>query len=491
MERDEPPPGSPRVGLFLCEAANPALLRATLERIPRALDPALQEVVVMLGPGAPSALAEPRELAPDRGFELRLHRSPRDQGYGSVRKAALEHAVRRRFDHAIVMRADGTHPPEALPSLLAEAVSGPERLVLGSRLVQRTESWRAGMSLRRLVAYALVTGLQNRMLGLRLHDYHTGFRVYPVRALQCIPFQLNAAERAFDAEILLQFRALGVPVHEVSVLPAWREEAGARSELGLVLRACGAALGYRLHQLHATRDGRYLLDRGARYTFKRSPASSHMQITAAVRSGSRVLDLGCSQGLLARPLRDKGVRVTGVDVDPRERTPPEFEAYHQRDLEGPLALPEGRVFDYVVIADVIEHLRNRQQLLRAARRHLVGNGRLIVSTPNVALWFYRLSLLVGRFEYGPRGILDRTHVHLYTRATIRRELERAGFHVIEEGATGLPFEVVFESTGRSRSLRAIDRAYWALARWWPELFAYQLVLEAELTTLDDEAAAEG
>ena len=111
-------------------------------------------------------------------------------------------------------------------------------------------------------------------------------------------------------------------------------------------------------------------------------------------------------------------------------------------------------------------------------------GRLIISTGNVALWFYRLSLLAGRFEYGARGVLDETHVHLFTRATFRREVEKAGFHVLRERVTALPFEVVFESTGRSRLVRSIAAIYHTLARLWPTMFAYQMILEAEITTLD-------
>ena len=78
-------------------------------------------------------------------------------------------------------------------------------------------------------------------------------------------------------------------------------------------------------------------------------------------------------------------------------------------------------------------------------------------------------------------------MHLYTRATFRREVERSGFHVLAERVTALPFEVVFDSTGRSRLVRALAAAYHLLARAWPEMFAYQLILEAEITTLDEDA----
>jgi 2-polyprenyl-3-methyl-5-hydroxy-6-metoxy-1,4-benzoquinol methylase len=179
------------------------------------------------------------------------------------------------------------------------------------------------------------------------------------------------------------------------------------------------------------------------------------------------------------------VRTTGVDIGPPEKASRDLETYHRRDLEHPLDLPEGRVFDYVVVADVIEHLRNREQLLHSVRRYLKPDGRLLISTPNVALWFYRLSLAAGRFEYGPRGVLDETHVHLFTQSTLRREVERSGFRVLRKRVTSLPFEVIFESTGRSRVVAALSELYHLLARAYPKMFAYQFLLEAEATTVLD------
>jgi 2-polyprenyl-3-methyl-5-hydroxy-6-metoxy-1,4-benzoquinol methylase len=232
-----------------------------------------------------------------------------------------------------------------------------------------------------------------------------------------------------------------------------------------------------------------MIDHDIQYTLKYSSTGSHMQIVDAIRPNTLVLDLGCSQGLLARPLLEKSVKVTGVDVQPEGSVTVDLAAYYQRDLEEPCELPLGRVFDYVVVADVIEHVKNRTQLIRSARRYLKEGGRLIISTGNIALWFYRLSLVAGRFEYGPRGILDRTHVHLYTRDTFRREVERAGFHVLDERCTSLPFEVVFQSTGRSVWVQRLAGLYHLMARVWPELFAYQFILEAEIETLDDDATS--
>jgi SAM-dependent methyltransferase len=183
-----------------------------------------------------------------------------------------------------------------------------------------------------------------------------------------------------------------------------------------------------------------------------------MQILAAVRPGARVLDLGCSQGLLARPLREKGVRTTGVDVGTPEKVSRDLEAYHQRDLEEPLDIPEGRVFDYVVVADVIEHLKNREQLLRSARRYLKPDGRLLISTPNIAIWFYRLSLLaVASSTVRAACSTRRTSTSSRSRP-YRREVEKGGFRILRQRETSLPFEILFESTGQSRLVASLSEA---------------------------------
>jgi methionine biosynthesis protein MetW len=490
QQRAERGDAFPRIGVFLFGGPDRESLRKTLERIPEGLDDCLAQVVVVEDAERQEPPFRIQDLAVRSSLRLRIHREPSDPSFGGARKAALEYARQMQLDRVVTMRGDGRHPPELLPALLLAALEEPAPLVIAAR-VHRLAARPEGLWVARLLAHRLATGFQNRLLGLALDDYHSGYRVYPSEALRSIPFQLNTSTPSFDMQLLIQCRALGVPVREVRVPPSWKEHSGDRRGLQEVLRACGTVLQYRLHQLHVIRHGPYFVDQGVHYTLKRARSGSHMQVIDAIAPGARVLDLGCSQGLLARPLREKDVRVVGVDVHPAERLARELEAYFQRDLEQPLDLPFGREFDYVVVADVIEHLRRRVELLRQARRFLKVGGRLIISTPNVALWFYRASLLAGRFEYGPRGILDETHLHLYTRASFRRAVERAGFRVVSERVTSLPFEVVFESTGRSRLVRFMGDAYHLLARAWPELFAYQVILEAEIATLDEEAIAPG
>ena len=451
---------------FLGQAESLEELAAAVVRVPDGVLASSVELAlfVQVPAGAEDGLERSVRAQPALA-RARLLPDPRAYGHGGRRKIVYEYALRNGFERVCVLEADGRFPPEALPALLGEARNGHE-LVLAAR-----------------PGHALSRALSNLVLDLGVADYASPYRVLASSLLRRVPFHLNGDGRGFDTELLVQARALGLVPRSVPVDAQPDPSYSAAESLAL-------ALGYRAHQLHLTRHGQYLVDRGVRYTQKHHPSSSHAQLLAAIRPGALVLDLGCSQGLLAAPLARRGVRVVGVDVRPASEVSPALERYHQRDLETPLELPEGRVFDYVVCADVLEHVVHRAELLRSVRRYLKPDGRLLISTPNVAIWFYRLSLLLGRFEYGPRGVLDETHVHLFTLSTFRREIENAAFRVVRERVTALPFEVVFESTGRSLTVHALASLYHLLARAWPRLFAYQFLLEAEVRTLLDGAPLE-
>jgi 2-polyprenyl-3-methyl-5-hydroxy-6-metoxy-1,4-benzoquinol methylase len=202
------------------------------------------------------------------------------------------------------------------------------------------------------------------------------------------------------------------------------------------------------------------------------PHGGHAKLLGLVGSGKRVLDLGCSSGYLARPLVEHGCTVVGIERDPAaaELAREVCEDVLVGDVET-MELPFGPAsFDVVLCGDLVEHLRDPSTFLARARPLLVEGGRLVLSTPNVANWANRLRLLAGRWRYSNRGILDRTHAHLFTRATLVETLERAGYRVAV-----VDFTVPLPLVGRP----AIEKAAHAIGRLRPPLLAYQFVVAAE------------
>jgi len=218
------------------------------------------------------------------------------------------------------------------------------------------------------------------------------------------------------------------------------------------------------------------------YSFKDDPYSSHHLIPQLVRRLSppgRVLDVGCDDGFAGRDLLKDGFQVWGIDRNPV--TLRKAARYYQQtilaDIESELPLPEGP-FNVIIFADILEHLTNPAAVFAHFTELLAPDGLVIVSVPNVAHWYVRLSLLRGRFEYTDRGILDRTHVRFFTLRTARRFLEDAGFTVQAIETTPPPLPLVWASTAPGRPLFFLHTLGFKLARLWKTLFGYQLIFAA-------------
>ena len=217
------------------------------------------------------------------------------------------------------------------------------------------------------------------------------------------------------------------------------------------------------------------------YVFKYNRYSSHNQIINIVDPNTEVLDVGCGKGIISRCLSKKNCTVVGID---REEPDPSFTSYMnyiRQDLERPLTAITGKRFDYVLATDVLEHVRNRTQLLQEIATGLKSGGLLVASTGNIALFVYRFLLFSGRFNYCERGILDKDHVHLFTISTFKSLIEEAGFHIIDCYYTPIPLELVCgPKLGKSWFVERLTSTYQILARLWPGLFAYQIIIKAQL-----------
>jgi 2-polyprenyl-3-methyl-5-hydroxy-6-metoxy-1,4-benzoquinol methylase len=462
------------------------LLRQTVDRIPIGLFDIISEIFVFDDASKDNTFEVGEELLRKSLWsgKLSLFKNPKNLGYGGNQKSGFTYGINRGMDYIVMLHGDGQYAPEHLPELLWAAAVQREPVVFGSRMVNRIDALKGGMPFYKWIGNQVLTKFENLILGLNLAEYHTGYRVYSTKVLRSISFLENTNDFHFDSQIIVQIRALGARIAEVPIKTFYGDEVSHVNGFLYAKDVCMSVLEYRLHQLHIIRRSRYLISQDVLYSRKLSPYGSHEQILSLVDRQGRALDLGSATGLLTESLLQKNVKSVGVDLIPKEQIKAPFEHYEQHDLERPEALNFKREFDFVILADIVEHLRNPDVLLTKVASFLKVDGKLIVSVPNIAIWFYRLSLLLGRFNYGPKGILDHTHVKLYTLDSIKQLLLRSGYIVKEERFTNLPFEVVFESSGKSGFIRGIDWFYGTLVKIWPRMFAYQIILSSEISGLD-------
>lgn len=475
-----------RVAVFVVAYRDDARMEETLRRIPESL---LRELTALYVIDDRGRAAEPLEAhARPLGARVQVLRTPFAKRYGANLKLGFRYAIRQGFDVIALLHADGKYAPEALPDVLAPFARPEVAAVQASRMLDPAKARAAGMPLVRWIGNRGLTAIQNRLLGSRLSEFHSGYRAYRVDELARLPFQYNTDGHAFETEILIQLLGRGARIVEVPTPVFYGGDLVALRGARYALECLASTLRAAANRLHLVYHPRFDLEGGPGrgYGAKHAPTSLHQHVLRrSPTAGRRVADLGAGDGSMGSELHRRGARVVAVDVLPPERPVPfpflvrPLDPGFSSDLAKEL---DGRA-DLVLALDVLEHLEDPERCLAEIARLMVPGGRLLASTANVAYLPIRLSLLSGQFNYGKRGILDITHRRLFTVRSFRRALRGEGFRVDRVRGFGPPIQDVI---GRSRLLVLLDRVAGGLARLWPSLLAYQFLVEAtRLDSVDD------
>ena len=170
--------------------------------------------------------------------------------------------------------------------------------------------------------------------------------------------------------------------------------------------------------------------------------NSHSYLLSWVGYNKSVLEVGCSSGYLTKVMAERGCEVVGIEIDPEAALV--AEAWAERVVVGDIE--EGDVwnyvkdesFDVVLLGDVLEHLRDPLGSLRQAVSKLKPSGYVLTSLPNIAHGDVRLSLMLGRFSYADKGLLDHTHVRFFTAETVRQLHAEAGLRIVDTKRVIMP-----------------------------------------------------
>lgn len=163
---------------------------------------------------------------------------------------------------------------------------------------------------------------------------------------------------------------------------------------------------------------------------------SLFKISKKIERKSLVLDLGAGPGVLGRFLtRELDCIVDGVDINPDsiEKCRNTYRKFDIQNLEDPDLLRsfDIQTYDYVVIADVIEHLVDPDLLLQQVIKLVKPSGKIIFSVPNVSHISAGMELLFGKFNYTANGLLDSTHLRFYTLKSLLEKLKQFGLNPVE------------------------------------------------------------
>lgn len=449
-----------------------------IDRIPRDLGDDFDVEVAVFDDASTDRTVEVADRAFAKSnlpYLCRVLSNPRNQGYGGNQKLGYQYAVTGGFDAVVMVHGDGQYPPEEIRRLADCAIE--QGAAFGSRFATQGGAIEGGMPKYKYLGNQTLTAVQNRLLDTELTEFHSGFRAYSTEALRAIPFSLNSNDFHFDTEIFIQLTRAGFTIGEIEIPTHYGDEECRVNGVDYARNVVSQSLRSKLHDMGLFYERKYdLKGRDGLYESKIDFMSPAYIALGKIPPKSTVLDLGSSDGHLARALKEKGCRVIGVDLDMPTDTSA-FDHFIQYNLD--LGLPAiDEDIDVIVMLDVIEHLRSPEDFAEELAQFCRDRNvlRVHVSTGNIAFAITRLSLFAGQFNYGPRGILDMTHTRLFTSRTLRRLFRQAGFRVSGIEGVPAPFPLAL---GEGKKALALLKLNQIAIRVAPRLFSFQFFIDLQ------------
>jgi glycosyltransferase involved in cell wall biosynthesis len=472
-----------RIGILVVAYNAATTLASVLDRIPKDFVPKITKILVNDDHSQDSTYLVGVGYQQLTDLPLEVFRHPVNLGYGGNQKSGYRWAIEHGLDIVVLLHGDGQYAPEQLPDMVAPLERDECDAVFGSRTMVEGAARAGGMPLYKYVGNRILTSFQNRVAGMDLTEWHSGYRAYSVAALRELPFERNSDGFDFDTEIILQLHEAGKRITEIPIPTYYGDEICYVNGMRYAGDVTRAVMRYRAHKMgFGTGEMAFAT---TSYELKEDVNSSHGRIFGWLqhKAPSRILDLGCSDGALGERLRACGHTVTGVDAQKHEGVGDRLDSFFEADLDQGIPDEVGGGYDVVLCADVLEHVREPEALLAEIKTRLQPHGTVIASVPNFGHWYPRARVALGRFDYDRRGILDRGHVRFFTRRSFERMTHACGYDVRRSEPLGVPFEVVERGgnepgvlSGARRLAHRVDNI---AVDSWSSLFAYQLLYELE------------
>jgi glycosyltransferase involved in cell wall biosynthesis len=194
------------------------------------------------------------EVARRLGIAHVVH--PENRGYGGNQKTCYTEALQRGADIVIMLHPDYQYSPKLIGAMAWLAASDEFDVILGSRILGKG-AIAGGMPRYKYVFNRLLTAFENLLLGIKLSEYHTGYRTFTRRVLETLPLAECSNDFVFDNQMIAQAAIFGFRIGEISCPTRYFAEASSINFARSVVYGLGVlktSIRYRLHRSGLRRD---------------------------------------------------------------------------------------------------------------------------------------------------------------------------------------------------------------------------------------------
>ena len=214
-----------KVGILVVAYEASTTLEAVLARIPPEFQRTVHAILVCDDASTDDTYQVGMRVKATRpDLPLEVIRRPVNLGYGGNQKAGYRWMIDHGLDVVVLLHGDGQYAPEHLHRMVAPIEHGDADVVFGSRMLERGAALRGGMPKYKFVGNKILTFLQNRLAGVRLSEWHSGYRAYSVASLAAVGFELNSDYYDFDTQIILQMIESSQRIVEIPIPTFYGDE---------------------------------------------------------------------------------------------------------------------------------------------------------------------------------------------------------------------------------------------------------------------------
>ena len=433
-------------------------LEDVVMRIPKEIKSYNPEILIINDFSRDNTLQKMREIKGNfKDFKVTCLTNKTNLGYGGNQKLGYHYAIKNNFDYVVMLHGDGQYAPESIIDMIKPLAENKCSAVQGSRMIKKMNALKGKMPLYKFFGNIFLTYVQNLLSGLKMSEYHSGYRAYSVKALKKIPFNLNSKYFHFDTQILLQLKVVNENIFEIPIPTFYGEQISSLKSIQYGFAILKTTIIFYLQKFGIFHDIKFSFsnkDGPSNYLPKLNFLSTHSIAFKKIKENSKILSIGCGNADLEKELIErKNCIVDGLDsFDVKGLN--FLNSFKVINYDKEIFELDFKGYDYILFLDVIEHLKKPEEFMNSLNNKMsfFPDQKLIISTPNIANIFIRLSLLIGNFNYGKRGILDKTHTRLFTLSSFKKIILENNFLIKETIAIPPPFPLAIKNNFISKLL---------------------------------------
>lgn len=216
MEKDQ-------IAIFIPAFNAASTIANVLDRIPASLKKNVGEIFIIDNNSTDNTSMVAVDYRERHGMHnLEVIKNPKNMGYGGSQKIAYRRCIEKGYGCVAMLHGDAQYAPELLETLIEPIQSGKTDMIFGSRM--SGDPLGGGMPLIRFLGNRALTFLQNFFLGTKLSEFHSGYRVFSVKALEKIPFEKFSSDYHFDTEMIILFVDRKLRISETTIPTHYGDE---------------------------------------------------------------------------------------------------------------------------------------------------------------------------------------------------------------------------------------------------------------------------